>query len=373
MSLPRISICLPNLNTRPFLEERLDSILAQTCPDWELIISDNYSEDGAWEFFQSIAARDPRIRISQAPRQGMYANWNCCIRQARGDCIYIATSDDTMAPDCLERLLHALDAHPDCDVAHCPVRLVDEHSRPLPEMDMWWHKHSLFARSSGDFLNRVHLRRAPYDGLLHLLGKSVYTSITQLLVRRRLFDRIGLFETRWGSIGDFNWDMRAGLVANTIHVPDTWAGWRLHSSQATAGAGLGGPEHRARIHDMIQHAVNACIDQLAVAIREPLTSDWLPRTRLLRDFLPALGQRNGFLQRKAFLARSLFSSPGAVRAYLALRAATRQPWPESAATMIRKWLDAAGLGPSLVPISDPPAQFAPGSDIAGRMPTASPA
>src|SRR5437868_13178094 len=112
---PRVSICLPNLNNRPFLDERLDTIFRQSFSDWELVIFDNDSQDGAWELFQEIAARDDRVRLQRAPNRGMYANWNNCINAARGEYVYIATSDDTMAEDCLEKLVASLDAHPECD------------------------------------------------------------------------------------------------------------------------------------------------------------------------------------------------------------------------------------------------------------------
>src|SRR5688572_20016405 len=105
MSHPRVSICLPNLNTRRYLPERIETIVGQTYPDWELIVSDNYSDDGAWEFFEALASKDPRVDAAQAPRQGLYANWNRCIERARGEFVYIATSDDTMAPDCLEKMV----------------------------------------------------------------------------------------------------------------------------------------------------------------------------------------------------------------------------------------------------------------------------
>src|SRR5262249_49784139 len=109
--MPKLSICVPNLNNRRFLRERFAAIYQQTFQGWELIVVDNYSDDGAWEFLQEQASRDRRIRLSQAPREGLYANWNNCIRQASGEYVYIATSDDTMAPDCLEKLTAALETH----------------------------------------------------------------------------------------------------------------------------------------------------------------------------------------------------------------------------------------------------------------------
>ena len=62
MSTPKISILLPCFNAEPFLKERIDSILAQTFSDWEAIVLDSHSDDGSWEFFQSIASTDSRFR-----------------------------------------------------------------------------------------------------------------------------------------------------------------------------------------------------------------------------------------------------------------------------------------------------------------------
>jgi glycosyltransferase involved in cell wall biosynthesis len=67
-----VSILLPNLNNRAYLDERVETILSQTLADWELVVVDNHSEDGAWEFFQKLAGKDDRVKISQAPREGMY-------------------------------------------------------------------------------------------------------------------------------------------------------------------------------------------------------------------------------------------------------------------------------------------------------------
>ena len=82
-NIPLVSILLPNLNTRPFLEERMATILNQTCSDWELIIADSYSDDGSWEYLNRFPVRDSRITACQIPR-GLYQSWNFCLGNARG-------------------------------------------------------------------------------------------------------------------------------------------------------------------------------------------------------------------------------------------------------------------------------------------------
>jgi glycosyltransferase involved in cell wall biosynthesis len=228
---PKVSICLPSLNTRPFLPERLDTILAQTFQDWELIVVDSYSDDGSWELIQDYAKREPRMQIFQEPRQGIYAGFNSCIRRTSGEYIYIATSDDTMTPDCLEKMVAALEQNSDCDLCQCALEFIDEHSKPLPE-DRQWNQLAI-GNYFKAWLRCSHKRFAPHDGVLHFAVLTVYTSVTQLLIRKRLFDAIGYFETDRGSMADFEWEMRASLLYNTIYIPHVLASWRIHSTQAT--------------------------------------------------------------------------------------------------------------------------------------------
>jgi hypothetical protein len=348
MNVPRISVCLPNLNNRPFLEERLASVFDQTFTDWELVIYDNHSDDGAWELFQQAARNDSRIRIAQAERKGMYANWNNCVAAARGDYVYIATSDDNMAPDCLEKLAEALDQNPQCDVAHCKLRMFDAEGNEMSSE--WWDHCSLFARSSGDLLWCSHVRLAPFDGMLHLLGDTVYISITQLLIRRSLFEKIGMFENRWGSLGDFNWNMRAGLVANTVHVPDTWGGWRQHAGQATAAARFGSAQHAGFIEEMIEHAISRVAPLIEPRVRIGLTGKW---GRFMRDMrqldlamrtLPIRSQRNRFLMRK------LLTGSAAAWWELNRRLTGRSDFIRSQPDIVAGWLEREGVAPRLIPL-----------------------
>ena len=224
--MPKISILLPNLNTRPFLEERMRSILAQTLSDWELIIADSFSTDGSWEYLKEFADRDPRIRAWQVP-PGLYQSWNFCLQQVRGEYVYIATSDDSMTDDCLEKMLDALQKFPQCSLCHSALGFIDESGREI-EPDASYS--SFFIDYPED---QLHLRMAPYDGLRALAGDTVYPSITQILFRSSLLKQVGNFPCNFGSMGDFQWDMKAGLFANVVYLPEKLSFWRIRSGQAT--------------------------------------------------------------------------------------------------------------------------------------------
>lgn len=348
MRTPLVSVCLPNLNTRPYLPERVGTILGQTCTDWELIVSDNHSEDGAWEFFQDLASRDTRVFIQQAPREGLYANWNRCIERARGKYVYIATSDDTMASDCLEKLVDALDRHPECGLAHCTMRTIDPSGAPVHEPR--WPECTVFAHGLEDQISRRHVRRAPYDGLLHLTGNVVYFSITELLIRRSLFERIGCFQPRWGSIGDVNWNMKAGLIANTIHVPDTWATYRVHPTQATAAVNYRSADHFRRIEEMIDDAIETCRRFLPADVERNLGAALFDRARDMRAYYANLSIRPSTIGRRWYQAGRWLRSADA-RAELKHVLNGEPKWGDRAPSEIRAWLEALGHGPVISPVA----------------------
>src|SRR5437762_12103821 len=106
--MPKVSICVPNLNTRPYLPERFETVFNQTFQDWELIVCDSYSDDGSWEYIRELAAREPGMRISQTPRSGVYAAFNDCIQLAQGEHVDIATLDDYISRDFADILAAAL-------------------------------------------------------------------------------------------------------------------------------------------------------------------------------------------------------------------------------------------------------------------------
>ncbi|MFH7027673.1 MAG: glycosyltransferase family 2 protein [Heteroscytonema crispum UTEX LB 1556] len=250
---PKVSVLLPNLNNRCFLEERFQTILNQTFADWELVVVDSYSDDGAWELIQEFAKKDSRIRIYQFPREGVYAALNNCIPLARGEYIYIATSDDTMTPDCLEKMVAALDAHTNCDLCHCCLTVIDEFGKEINNNWNAWDKVKFF----GDRIKQEHIRLAPHDGILYCALGTVYTSLTELMIRKSVFEKVGLFKTEFGSQGDFEWGLRTSLVCNTVHIPYYLATWRIHSGQVTQNAFIFSSAGQQLWCEMIESAINS--------------------------------------------------------------------------------------------------------------------
>ena len=116
VSPPKVSVAIPVYNGEAHLAETIDSVLAQSWGDFELIICDDHSTDGSLDVVATRA--DVRIRILRSDRNlGFGGNWNRCLGAAQGDYIKILPKDDVLHPDCLNKQAQVLEGDTTGDVA----------------------------------------------------------------------------------------------------------------------------------------------------------------------------------------------------------------------------------------------------------------
>lgn len=130
-----VSIGLPTYNRGYCIRRCLDSLLGQTYPFFELIISDNASTDNTREICEAYAARDSRIRyIRQEKNTGMAANFYAVLASARGDYFCWVGDDDWYAKEYIQQHLEALEEHPAYGAAGCSFQLVYDNGDPEQEI-----------------------------------------------------------------------------------------------------------------------------------------------------------------------------------------------------------------------------------------------
>lgn len=240
-SAPKVSILLPSFNARRFLEPRVDSLLKQTFSNWEAIVLDSHSTDGTWEFFEKIAQTDSRFRPYQVAREGLYAALNRGFELATGEFLCIAPCDDTMAPEFLAEMIDALIRCPEAGIAVCDCLFINQEGNELRAQDMAGRlpkREIKILLGSGtvptfqrEMRDQANYRPPPLDCLLHFAGRSVYFSLTQLLIRTATAKRVGFFETNVGSVADFNWLVRLTSLTGSVYLPKRLATWRFHGDQ----------------------------------------------------------------------------------------------------------------------------------------------
>ena len=124
--MPRVSICIPVYNGRPYVAETIASVRAQSFKDWELVITENGSSDGSHEFIEDLLARTPDPARPLPPlfrRDGLAGSWNRTIQDASGELLKLLPCDDRLDPDCLSRQVLALDGRPDVGFVICSRRI----------------------------------------------------------------------------------------------------------------------------------------------------------------------------------------------------------------------------------------------------------
>jgi glycosyltransferase involved in cell wall biosynthesis len=129
---PVVGIGLAAYNGERYIAAAIESILAQTYGDFELIITDDLSTDATGEICRDYAARDARVRYHRNERNlGSAPNFNRAFSLASGGGRYFkwAAQDDLIAPDYLERCVAALDGDPEAVLCHSWVGVIDEYGR----------------------------------------------------------------------------------------------------------------------------------------------------------------------------------------------------------------------------------------------------
>ena len=124
---PAVSICLPVYNGENYLAEAVESMLAQTYTDFELIITDNASTDRTEEICRKFADADGRIRYHRNEKNvGGARNQAIAVDLSRGRYVRLSAHDDKMAPTHLEECIAVLEQHPEVTIVFTGTVVLDE-------------------------------------------------------------------------------------------------------------------------------------------------------------------------------------------------------------------------------------------------------
>jgi glycosyltransferase involved in cell wall biosynthesis len=134
MTAPFVSVLMPVYNAAKYLREAVESVLAQTHRELELVAIDDASSDGSLEMLQEYARSDSRVRVFRQPRnEGIVAARNRAFREASPQALYFAIldADDVCEPDRIAQQVAFLDAHPDHALVGGHTLIIDESSQVI--------------------------------------------------------------------------------------------------------------------------------------------------------------------------------------------------------------------------------------------------
>jgi glycosyltransferase involved in cell wall biosynthesis len=138
---PLISVGLPVYNGEDFIAKAIDSVLAQTVTDLELIICDNASTDATEAICRSYVERDPRVQYLRNEKNlGVSPNFNRAFRESTGEFFKWITHDDAIESTCFEKSIAALRHDSRAMLVHSTVHLIDHHDQTIELYDTGMHR-----------------------------------------------------------------------------------------------------------------------------------------------------------------------------------------------------------------------------------------
>ena len=221
-----VSIVLPVYNGAGFVAEALDSILAQTFPQWELIAIDDGSTDGSGAILDRFAAGDPRIQVIHQPNQKLPAALSRGFSVTQGEYLTWTSCDNRMYPDFLARLVDCLERHPDWDMAYANIDLIDEGGQPL--RNSAWYRGDQAPLDS----EHIHLPKDPSE--INTMPDNIIGSA--FLYRRRVLGLLGDYSSCWTTVEDYDFWMRVNALLNLKHADFSAPlyAYRFHSQSLTS-------------------------------------------------------------------------------------------------------------------------------------------
>ncbi|MCQ1952818.1 glycosyltransferase family A protein [Arthrobacter sp. zg-Y238] len=235
---PRVSIVIPAYNNAAYLAATLESVTAQTYPDFEVVIADHSSIDGTSEIIQSFAG-DPRIRVlSPTPHGGgAKANWNRVSQHAEGEWIKLVCGDDLIAPEALEIQMAAAQEHPSAVMVASKRAVVDAHGAPV-----------IASRGLAGLEGLVSGRDAVRATVRS--GTNIFGEPAAVLLRRdALAD--GWWDDTFPYMIDETAYVRVLRSGDCVAVPQTLASFRISASQWSVRLAKAQAEQAAGLHRAI--------------------------------------------------------------------------------------------------------------------------
>ncbi|WP_250124488.1 glycosyltransferase family 2 protein [Chroococcidiopsis sp. CCMEE 29] len=284
-----VTIGIPTYNRLHYLKEAVESALAQTYPNVEIIISQNpYKDESITQsistWCQALARQNPKVRYQLNPRNlGSPANFNAIADAARGEYLAFIGDDDRLLPNCVEKLLKAM--QPDTNLAFSNHYFINsEGKRMEKESNECTQKYGRDRLSPGEIPNSK------------IAAWQASVSFFACLMRTEDFQRIRFRE----NIGTPDWEFFILLAqegGRFVFIPDYLSEIRRHDQTSTV-AGLHfemlvpyilpipvgcevEPYKRKLLSPLMIEAVSSCLlDKNIEQAKEYIHSDYYPRKSL---------------------------------------------------------------------------------------------
>lgn len=310
---PLVTIGIPTYNrANGYLRVTLESVLAQTYQNIEIVVSDNCSPDNTKAVVKEYS--DPRIRYSrQDPAIKPNDNFNYCLNQAKGEYFLLLHDDDMIDDDFVDTCIQAAEYRIDAGIIRTGSRIIDAHGKTVKELC-----NDTGGLSTADFF-------------LTWLDSQTWIFLSSVLFNTAWLREIGGFNSKHQLFQDVLADFEMAARFGRVDVPDVKASFRKHGSQRTGAALLKlwcedsvyllqamcrlaaeqqsqilhkGREHFAKHNYELASSIDSLVDRYSIYLSIYRTFDYAYSplrffgTRAKRRFYTWLGRVKRFMQGK---------------------------------------------------------------------------
>lgn len=199
---PLVSIVTPSFNTGAFIEASIQSVEQQDYPCIEHIVLDSGSTDGTLD----VVARHPAVLLVTPAPQSVSEKMNLGFSKARGEIVAWMNADDLYLPGAISKAVDALTRNPGVAVVYCNSLQVDER---------------------GVEIGRERTKQASWQEML----AHGYIPAGSAFVRREALERVGLVDTRYPLVQDWDLFLRISKQFPTLYIDDWWSAFRIRQGQ----------------------------------------------------------------------------------------------------------------------------------------------
>lgn len=236
--MPKVSVVVPSYNNAAYIGQTLESILAQTMGDLELLVADHASTDETMSVIGSVVSqlRDPRIQVLSTPAGGgAVANWNRVSQEASAPYLKLVCGDDVLQPEALQMQLDALSAHESAVMVASARRIVDARG------DQVIARRGL-AGMTGLVAGDVAVRRSV------ITGSNVFGEPLCVLMRREALARVGWWDGSIPFLIDQLTYAKVLRQGDLVALPQLVGDFRLSNTQWSVGLATSQAQQARQFH-----------------------------------------------------------------------------------------------------------------------------
>jgi glycosyltransferase involved in cell wall biosynthesis len=243
--VPKVTVIIPSYNHEKYVAEAVQSVLDQTYQDFEIVITDDASQDETVRVIRNFT--DPRIRIfCFEQNQGAAAAANKCINEAQGEFVAMLSSDDVFVPAKLETQVNFLDQHPEVGAVFSYAEIIDEDGNNFTQEDHFYK--SIFIQPN----------RTRFEWLNHFFFNDNCLCHPSVLIRKSCYESVGQYDERFAQLPDLDFWVRLCLKYEIYVLPEQLIKFRIRQNEVNASGNRldSRIRHEIELTQVLKHYLN---------------------------------------------------------------------------------------------------------------------